>query len=60
MKKQHRIIQREHRQRELQERLEAEGKEKSDGGQSQQPRLYELRDGAEYKGINSFKKRINK
>lgn len=52
VKKQHRIIQREHRDRELKERLE--------GIEEKQPKLYELRQGEEFKGIHSLKNKINK
>lgn len=55
VKKQHRIIQREHRQRELRERKEAE--EEAD---KQQPKLFELRQGEEFKGLHSFKRKLNK
>lgn len=58
VKKQHRVIQREHRQRELQERLEAQAKEEANS--TKQPQLYELREGEEFKGINSLKRKINK
>lgn len=57
VKKQHRIIQREHRQKELQERLMAEGNEELN---NKQPKLYELREGAEFRGINSLRKKMNR
>lgn len=56
VKKQHRIIQREHRQKELQERLEAEAKEEA----NRQPKLYEIREGVEFKGLNSLRRKPNK
>jgi ribosome biogenesis protein ENP2 len=53
VKKQYKIIQREHREK---ERLE----EKEEEGAGKQPKLFELRQGEEYKGIHSLKKKINK
>ncbi|RZC43106.1 nucleolar protein 10 [Asbolus verrucosus] len=50
MKKQHKIIQKEHRKK---ERLEEENNMK-------QPKLFELRQGEEYKGIHSLKRKMNK
>lgn len=52
VKKQHRIIQREHR---LKERLEEEQE-----AAKNQPKLFELRQGEEFKGVNSFKRKQNK
>lgn len=57
MKKQHRIIQREHKQKELQERLQAEGANETE---NKQFKLYQLREGEEFKGINSIHRKANK
>ncbi|KAJ8963823.1 hypothetical protein NQ314_005365, partial [Rhamnusium bicolor] len=58
VKKQHRIIQREHRQREWRENLEAEMKKEMEN--KNQPKLFELRQGEEFKGIHNFKRTQNK
>ncbi|XP_066258416.1 nucleolar protein 10 [Euwallacea similis] len=55
VKKQHRIIQREHREKERAEALE---KEEAEG--HQQPKMYELKVGEEFRGINGLKKKLNK
>lgn len=51
MKLQHKIINREHR---MKERLEEEEEGRK------QPKMFELRQGEEYKGIHSLKKKINR
>ncbi|KAJ8975119.1 hypothetical protein NQ317_003601 [Molorchus minor] len=58
VKKQHRIIQREHRRKELQESLEELAKEREEN--QKQPKLFELRQGEEYKGIHNLKRKLNK
>lgn len=49
VKKQHRIIQREHRRKELEEEMK-----------NKEPKLYELKQGEEFKGVQSFKRKLNK
>lgn len=58
VKKQHRIISREHRQKELREAFENGKKDEETAGG--QPKLYELRQGEEYKGMHSLNRKLNK
>lgn len=51
VKKQHRIIQREHRAKEREEEMEERAK---------QPKMYELRQGEEFKGVHNMKRKLNK
>ncbi|CAG9853709.1 unnamed protein product [Phyllotreta striolata] len=55
VKKQHKIIQREHRQKEREEEMKLMEEEAA-----KQPKLYELRHGEEFKGLNGLKKKLNK
>ncbi|CAG9825089.1 unnamed protein product [Phaedon cochleariae] len=55
VKKQHRIIQREHKAKEWQEE-----KERREEESKNQLKLYEIRQGEEFKGIHSLKRKINK
>lgn len=58
MKKQHRIIEKEHRQR---ERMEVEEEQESSSrSEVRQPTLFELRQGEQFTGVNSLKSKINK
>ncbi|XP_018577166.1 nucleolar protein 10 [Anoplophora glabripennis] len=59
VKKQHRIIQREHRERELRESQEMEDNVQEEVNKKQ-PKLFELRQGEEFKGLHNFKKKLNK
>lgn len=52
MKKQHQIIEREHRERER--------KEMEEDIKTKQPKMFELRRGEEFKGLNSLKRKINR
>lgn len=54
VKKQHRIIQREHRAKERAEELERGDEIKK------QPKMYELKQGEEFKGVQSMRKKMNK
>lgn len=59
VKKQHRIIQREHKAREFEEekkRLEAEEAEENE----RQPKFFEIKDGEEFTGIKNIKRKANK
>ncbi|XP_044727447.1 nucleolar protein 10 [Chrysoperla carnea] len=59
VKKQHRIIQREHKAREYEEekkRLEAEEAEANE----RQPKFFEIKDGEEFTGIKNIKRKANK
>lgn len=56
MKKQHRIIEREHREKERAEWLA----NRTDDSASKTPKLFELRQGEEFKGIHNLKRKINK
>nr|XP_023019501.1 nucleolar protein 10 [Leptinotarsa decemlineata] len=58
VKQQHRIIKREQWQKELKEKHEADRKEEEE--RTRQPKLYELRQGEEFKGIHSLKKKMNR
>lgn len=57
MKKQHKIIQREHRIKERMAEIDAE-KEAENG--LKQPKLFELKPGEEFKGIKSLNSKLNK
>ncbi|CAH0557029.1 unnamed protein product [Brassicogethes aeneus] len=57
VKKQHKIIQREHWLKELKEKREAREEEEK---QLKQPQMFELRQGEEFKGVNNMKKKSNR
>ncbi|KAK4880078.1 hypothetical protein RN001_008224 [Aquatica leii] len=52
VKKQHRLLQK--------EQWVKQQKEKSEESKSQQPKMFELRQGEEYKGVQSLKRKLNK
>nr|CAH7756455.1 unnamed protein product [Callosobruchus chinensis] len=58
MKEQYRDIQKERRMKEMQEDEDISARKESED--RRQPKLYELRQGEEYKGIHSLKKKRNK
>lgn len=55
MKRQHKIIQREHRERERREMEEMEGEVKA-----KQPQMFELRRGEEFKGLQNMKRKADR
>lgn len=55
MKKQHRIIQREHRAKERREMEEGEEEAKA-----KQPQMFELRRGEEFKGLQNLKRKVDR
>lgn len=59
VKKQHRIIQREHKQREWDERKAAEEAEEA-AEMEKQPKFFEIKNGEEFTGIKSMRKKSNK
>ncbi|XP_028130525.2 nucleolar protein 10 [Diabrotica virgifera virgifera] len=58
LKKQHKLIRREHKQKELRDQEEEE--KLMEDELKKQPKLYELRQGEEFKGLNSLRKKLNK